>query len=228
MGKISSSLHIPNLWLLQWRRRFQPIPHAYPKSLRSTRSQPLASHPADSHNQRPRLSSHMLATTSRACYGHRSPAGAWDHHRGDAAPAVALHSSSAQHPKGGDLPAHRLGPRPQREKRFSSHCCKRLVDTEISAQGFWRDRRDVLLLQCGPKARIRTQCQVAPRSRTAFLHTLLPEAALPHRWATKLAHSKISASIKGDEKQQQSHPCATSGQVGPCEGSPFTTEKSDH
>lgn len=42
------------------------------------------------------------------------------------------------------------------------------------------------------------------------------------------AHSKISASVKGDEKQQQSHPCATLGQVGPCEGSAFTTEKSDH
>lgn len=118
VGKISSSLHIPNLRLLQWRRRFQPTPHAYPASLRCTRSQPLASHPADSHNQRPQLSRHALpprhrlttATTAQPALG-TTTARMW--------PQQLLCAQVLQTPEGRKLLAHR----PCRE-RFSQ-CCKR-------------------------------------------------------------------------------------------------------
>lgn len=156
-----------------------------------------------SHNQRPWLSSHMSATMSQAYYGHHRPASAQDHHGWDEALPVSLLSSSAQHSKAGDRLAHRLAPRPHRARLSSQHC-KRLVEAEISTQGFWRDRWDVLPLHHSPKTMTKMQCQVAPRSQTAFLRISLPEAALPYQRVMKLAHSKILASFR--EARSSSNP----------------------
>lgn len=153
------------------------------------------------HDQRPWLSSHVSATMSQAYYGHHRPASAQDHHGWDAAPAVALRSSSVQHPKWGDLLAHRLGLQPHGETGRAL--------PPSAARVSWRLRS----LPKAPgetggmcshsiaalKRRFKMQCQVAPRSQTAFPPISLPEAALPYQWARKRAHSKILASFKVTE-----------------------------